>query len=190
MRWLVCILKTKSDFNFASVVLRTRGRLHAALTAIMRGRFCSLAEAALRRERTMFILYYFCFSIGVGAISSFWLPFGAKGVSDILWFSVLDSKLSGTEVVWSDSASLPFVSSSFLYFRRLFFAALSARFFLKPPTIEDRLWSPFCRSSIFCARSSRACLRFCSRERVAWDLTTIPVGICLSCTAELVLFCL
>lgn len=86
------------------------------------------------------------------------------------------------------AAAAAFSSSSFLYFLRLFLAALSDFFFLTWPTIADRLWSPLWNSSTRWARSSRACFRFWSRERVACDFTTIPVGMCLSCTAEFVLF--
>lgn len=52
-----------------------------------------------------------------------------------------------------------------------------------------RLESPLAISSRRAARRLRAIWRFWERERVAWDLTTIPVGICFSWTAELVLFC-
>lgn len=90
----------------------------------------------------------------------------------------------------SVSSASALSSSSLRYFLLLFFAALAAFLRFTSPTIADRLWSPFWRSSSFCARSSRAILRFWDRDRVAWDLTTMPVGMCLSCTAELVLFCM
>lgn len=86
------------------------------------------------------------------------------------------------------AAAAAFSSSSLLYFLRLFLAALAALLRLTSPTMADRLWSPRYRSSTFCARISRAMLRFWLRERVACDLTTMPVGTCLSWTAELVLF--
>ena len=82
-----------------------------------------------------------------------------------------------------------FSSSSFRYFLLLFFDALALFFLLTSPTIAARLWSPFRIASSFAASRSRAILRFCSLDRVAWDLTTTPVGRCLSWTAELVLFC-
>lgn len=88
------------------------------------------------------------------------------------------------------AAAAAFSSSNFLYLRLLFLAALSDLFFLTWPTMLARLSSPLYRSSRRWARISRACLRFCARERVACDLTTMPVGMCLSCTAEFVLFCI
>lgn len=79
-------------------------------------------------------------------------------------------------------------SSSCLYFRRFFLSALAAFFLLMLATCAVRLWSPLKCSSIRWARISRAILRFWSRERVACDLTTMPVGMCFSWTAEFVLF--
>lgn len=87
----------------------------------------------------------------------------------------------------SELASSAF-SASFRYFLRAFFAALSYRFFLTSPIIAVLLLSPLNISSSLAARSSLAVLRFWSRERVAWHLTTVPVGMCFSWTAELVLF--
>lgn len=87
----------------------------------------------------------------------------------------------------SSPCSLPSARSR--CFLLLFLAALDFFFALSLATTAERLWSPLSRSSIFSARCSRASLRFCSRERVSWHLTTMPVGICLSWTAELVLFC-
>jgi hypothetical protein len=80
--------------------------------------------------------------------------------------------------------------SSLRYFLLLFFAALALFFRLTSPTIADRLCSPFMSSSL-AASSCRAMLRFCDRDRVAWHFTTMPVGTCFNCTAELVLliFC-
>lgn len=97
--------------------------------------------------------------------------------------SGLSSRVAATSALATSSSS-----SSRLYFRRLFLAALSAFFFFIAPTMAERLWSPLMNSSTFCANISRASLRFWLRDRVAWDLTTMPVGMCLSCTAELVLF--
>ena len=79
-------------------------------------------------------------------------------------------------------------SAKFRYFRRLFLVALALFFSLTCAIIALRLASPFRRSSILWARSSRAILRFWVRERVACDLTTMPVGRWMSWTAELVLF--
>lgn len=84
--------------------------------------------------------------------------------------------------------SAPAASFNNLYFLLLFFAALSAFFFFTSPTIDDLLCSPWSRSSTFWANSSRASLRFWLRDRVACDLTTMPVGICFNWTAEFVLF--
>lgn len=84
-------------------------------------------------------------------------------------------------------ASFP-ASSSCLYLRRFFLSALAAFFCLILPTTAERLRSPWRCSSSFWASSSRASLRFWSRDLVACDLTTRPVGVCLSCTAEFVLF--
>src|SRR5690349_8538716 len=81
-----------------------------------------------------------------------------------------------------------FSSASFRYFLRAFFPALSYRFFLTSPTIAVLLLFPLNISSSLAARSSLAVLRFWSRDRVAWHLTTMPVGMCFSWTAELVLF--
>lgn len=97
---------------------------------------------------------------------------------------------SGSASPLSVSSASALSSSNLRYFLLLFFAALAAFLRFTSPTMADRLWSPFWRSSSFCARSSRAILRFWDRDRVAWDLTTMPVGMCLSCTAELVLFCM
>lgn len=88
-----------------------------------------------------------------------------------------------------DCCTAAFSSSNFLYLRRLFLAALSARFFLTVPTMAVRLSSPLYSSSSRAASRSRAVLRFCSRDRVAWHFMTMPVGRCLSWTAEEVLFC-
>jgi hypothetical protein len=72
--------------------------------------------------------------------------------------------------------------------RLAFLARLSARFFFTSDTMAVRDCGPFVSSSSLAASRSRAILRFCVRERVAWDLTTMPVGMCFSWTAELVLF--
>lgn len=73
------------------------------------------------------------------------------------------------------------------YFLLAFFSLLFFRLLFSPLITAVLLSSPFSRSSSFSAKSLRASLRFCSRERVACDLTTIPVGIWRSCTAEFVL---
>jgi hypothetical protein len=69
-------------------------------------------------------------------------------------------------------------------------ARLAARFCFTPDTMAVRLSDPRVSSSSRAASSSRAMVRFWLRERVAWDLTTMPVGMWRSWTAELVLFCL
>lgn len=98
-----------------------------------------------------------------------------------------ESKAPSSSSSPSSPCSLPSTASR--CFLLLFFAALDFFLALSLATTAERLWSPLSRSSIFSARCSRASLRFCSRERVSWHLTTMPVGICRSWTAELVLFC-
>lgn len=80
-------------------------------------------------------------------------------------------------------------SSNARYFLRLFFALLAFFFRALSALIAARLWSPFSRASTFSAKISRAIFWFWERERVAWHFTTIPVGLWISWTAELVLFC-
>ncbi|KAF7558647.1 hypothetical protein G7046_g5529 [Stylonectria norvegica] len=115
-----------------------------------------------------------------------------SGISGFIWVtgSASSGEVSFSLGLFSSPAdSVAFSSSSFLYFLRLFLLALAVFFLFTSPTIADRLCSPFRWSSIALAISSRAYLRFWSRDRVAWHLTTMPVGTCLSCTAELHLFC-
>lgn len=84
------------------------------------------------------------------------------------------------------SFSVP--SCNTLYFL-LDFLLLLAFFLLLMPVFNAFLLSgPFSASSIFSPKRRRAVFRFCSRERVAWHLTTMPVGMCFSWTAEEVLF--
>lgn len=102
--------------------------------------------------------------------------------SALPWFldpPLVFSPLSGSSSsASSSSASSP--SVPLRCFLRLFFTALA--FFLASmrATTAERLFSPLSRSSIFSAKCCRASLRFCSRERVSWHLTTMPVGMCLS----------
>lgn len=109
-------------------------------------------------------------------------------VSLLVFCSGISSGISRLSSMMVAASAPAFSSSNCLYFRRLFLAALSAFFFFIAPTTAERLWSPLMCSSTRCARISRASLRFWLRDRVAWDLTTMPVGMCLSWTAELVLF--
>lgn len=73
-------------------------------------------------------------------------------------------------------------------FLRAFFILL-AFFFLFISVLSAVLLSdPFSTSSSLSASKRRAMERFCDRDRVACDLTTMPVGRCFSWTADEVLF--
>lgn len=87
----------------------------------------------------------------------------------------------------SFSTSLP-KSPLFPYFFLAFFS-LPLLFLLSNSALKAvRLCSPISTCSNFSANNFLADFRFCARDRVAWHFTTIPVGRCLSCTAEEVLF--
>ena len=89
----------------------------------------------------------------------------------------------------ADSSSSASASSAkALYFLRVFFVLLAFFFRLRSALIAERLSSPFSKSSTFSASLIRANLRFCARDRVTCDDTLIPVGMCLSWTAQAVLF--
>lgn len=97
-------------------------------------------------------------------------------------------------ICWTSSCTVSicfvfsFSSCNTRYFLRLFFVLLAFRFRLRAALIAVRLSFPFSRMSTFSARISCAIFRFWDWERVAWHLTTIPVGWWISWTAELVLF--
>lgn len=96
------------------------------------------------------------------------------------WCFMLSSSLSSsTSPIWSASTSVAvcFSSSSFLYFLRLFFIELAFFFLALSIFLAARESSPFSNSSIFSAKMRRAMLWFWDRDRVACDLTTIPVGM-------------
>jgi hypothetical protein len=89
----------------------------------------------------------------------------------------------------SPSPSRPFPSSpaSALYFLLLFFAPLAFFLRLTSRFTSTRLSAPFSATSNFSASSLLAIFRFWLLLRVAWLFTTIPVGRCVSWTAEDVL---
>lgn len=118
---------------------------------------------------------------GLGGSSSVVLPSSLLGIASPGACSSSSSSSS------SSAVSLP--ASRALYFLRLFFILLARFFIFLSATAASRLESPLAISSRRAARRLRAIWRFWARERVAWDLTTMPVGMCLSWTAELVLFC-
>lgn len=89
----------------------------------------------------------------------------------------------------SSGASSKPSSPGWRCFRLLFLVALAFLLDLMRAIIADRLFSPFSSSSSLSARCCLASLRFWSRDRVSWHLMTMPVGMCFSWTAELVLFC-
>lgn len=97
-------------------------------------------------------------------------------------------------LVASSPASISSSSDSSVSFKPwcflLAFLFLLAFFLLLTSAlIAVRLSGPFSAASIFSARFALAILRFCDLDLVAWHLITVPVGICLSWTAEDVLFC-
>ena len=81
-------------------------------------------------------------------------------------------------------------SSKRRYFRLLFLTALLFFLLFDSPTIAALLPSPFSSNSSFSANICLAIFRFCERDLVACTLRTRPVGMCFSCTADEVLFCL
>lgn len=96
--------------------------------------------------------------------------------------------LISVTLCWSSSCFIFSFSSNARYFLRLFFVLLAFRFRFRAVLIAVRLSFPFSTMSTFSARISRAIFRFWDWERVAWHLTTMPVGWWISWTAELVLF--
>src|SRR5690554_735782 len=115
------------------------------------------------------------------------LPRDPPTTSSLITSSTAPSTASSPASSWPSSLSLP--SSSLRYFLLLFLSELARFFFFTPPTMEERAVSPLRSSSRRWARMLRAMARFWERERVAWDLTTMPVGRCFNWTAEFVLFC-
>lgn len=74
------------------------------------------------------------------------------------------------------------------YFLRAFFILLAFFFLFISVLSAVLLAGPFSTSSNLSASKRRAMERFWDRDRVAWDLTTTPVGRCFSWTADDVLF--
>src|SRR5438034_1653396 len=71
-------------------------------------------------------------------------------------------------------------SSRALYFLLLFFIRLAFFLLFASAITATRLWLPFSSSSTFSASRRRAIFWFCERERVAWHLTTMLVGLWIS----------
>ena len=89
----------------------------------------------------------------------------------------------------SSSSWSSFSSCRALYFLFAFLLLLAFFLLLIPAFNATLLSGPFSASSIFSAIIRLAILRFCDRDRVACDFMTVPVGMCLSWTADEVLFC-
>ena len=109
--------------------------------------------------------------------------------SHLRWFAVasvdgslLEECTSFARGVWSEA------SCKSLYFLLAFLDELAFFFFLISALMATRLCGPLSASSSLSASNRLAIVRFWDRDLVAWDLTTVPVGRCLSWTADEVLF--
>lgn len=119
--------------------------------------------------------------------SSCWCrPSPSSGASPAVFPFLTTSICISSSCSSSSSPSSPsspaasFSASCARYFLRLFLAALALFLRFLSATAAERLASPLFRSSRRAARMFRAMARFWERERVAWDFTTMPVGMCFS----------